>query len=51
MYYKPHQTGIREDRATSRLRVVYDASSKTKSPSLNECLEAGESRYTDFFET
>ena len=45
----PHQAVIREDHTTSTLRAVYDASSKLKGPSLNDCLEACESRYTDFF--
>ena len=49
-YHMPHQTVIRQDHATSKLRVVYYASFKLKSPSLNDCLEAGKSRYTDFFE-
>ena len=50
-YYMPHQAVIREDHTTSKLRVVYDAFSKLKGPTLNDCLEAGESRYTDLFGT
>ena len=46
-YYILHQPVIREDHTTSTLRVVYDASSKLKGPSLNDCLEAGENRYID----
>ena len=44
-----HQAVIREDHTTSKLRIVYDASSKLKGPSLNDCLEADESNYTDLF--
>ena len=50
-YYMSHQAVIREDHATLKLRVFYDASSKLKGPSLNNCLERGESRYTDLFGT
>ena len=32
---------LRSDKATTKLRVVYDASLKTSSPSLNECLYKG----------
>ena len=43
-YYIQHQAGIRGDHTTSKLRAVYDGSSKLKGPSLNDCLEAGESK-------
>ena len=46
-----HQVVIREDHTTSKLRIVYDASSKLKGPSLNDWLEAGEEKYTDLFGT
>ena len=46
-----HQAVIREDHTKTKLRVVHDASSKSKGPSLNDCLEAGESGYTDLFGT
>ena len=45
----PQQAVIREDHTTTKLRLVYDVSSKLKDPSLNDCLEAGESRYTNLF--
>ena len=44
-----HQAVIREDHTISQLRIVYGASYKLKGPSLNDCLEAGESKYTDLF--
>ena len=50
-YYMLHQAVTREDHTTSKLRIVHDASSKLKGPSLNDCLEAGESKYTYLFGT
>ena len=47
----PYQTAIREDHTTSKLRIVHDSSSKLKGLSLNDCLEAGEIKYTDLFGT
>ena len=35
-YYMPHQLVVREDRVTTKLRIVYDASSKLHGKSLNE---------------
>ena len=49
--YMPHQAVIREDRTTSQFRIVSNASSKLKGPSLNNHSEAGESKYTDLFRT
>ena len=39
--YLPHKMVIREDKDTTKLRVVFDASAKKDGPSLNECLNAG----------
>ena len=36
--YLPHRAIVREDKLTTKVRVVYDASAKNKGPSLNECL-------------
>ena len=43
MFYLPHRLVILESTETTKLRIVYDASSKlTKnSASLNDCLETG----------
>ena len=40
-FYLPHKAIIREDAERTKLRIVYDASSKPNmnEPSLNECLE------------
>ena len=43
VFYLPQRPVIRESAETTKLRIVYDASSKPikKSASLNDCLEAG----------
>ena len=40
-HYLPHHPVVRQDRTTTKLRVVYDASAKSDGPSLNECLHKG----------
>jgi hypothetical protein len=41
VHYLPHHGVVRRDKSTTKLRVVYDASSKASGPSLNECLYKG----------
>ena len=45
VHYVPHQPVIREKAQTTKLRIVYDCSSKpdSKTPSLNDSLETGPS--------
>ena len=42
-YYIPHQAVIRKQALTTRLRIVFDASSKLQKnlPSLNDCINTG----------
>ena len=41
VHYLPHRPVIREDRDTTKVRPVFDASAKTVGPSLNDCLHTG----------
>ena len=41
VHYLPHRPVIREDKETTKIRAVFDASCKVNGPSLNECLYSG----------
>ena len=41
VHYLPHHGVVRHDKSITKLRIVYDASSKASGPSLNECLYKG----------
>ena len=41
VHYLPHHGVVRQDKATSKLRIVYDASARSEGPSLNDCLYTG----------
>ena len=41
VHYIPHHAVIRRDKETTKLRIVFDPSSKTEGVSLNGCLNSG----------
>ena len=41
VHYIPHHGVVQDDKQTTKLRIVYDASAKGDGPSLNDCLYAG----------
>ena len=50
-HYLPHRGVVREDRETTKMRIVFDASAKRKGhPSLNECLETGPNMLPKIFD-
>ncbi|XP_066929853.1 uncharacterized protein [Clytia hemisphaerica] len=48
-FYLPHRPVCRDDRITTKVRMVFDASSTTYGPSLNDCLDPGPSLTTSLF--
>ena len=41
VHYLPHREVVRSDKQTTKLRIVFDASSKRNGPSLNDCVYPG----------
>ena len=41
VHYLPHRPVVREDKDTTKIRSVFDASCKVNGPSLNDCLYSG----------
>ena len=42
VHYLPHRAVVREDKETTKVRIVFDASAKLRNePSLNDCLYSG----------
>ena len=50
LHYLPHHAVVRQDKTTSKIRVVYDVSAKTNGPSLNECLHVGPALHRKIFD-
>ncbi|XP_043234149.1 uncharacterized protein LOC122387766 [Amphibalanus amphitrite] len=50
-WFLPHFPVIREDKASSKIRIVYDAAAKSEGISLNSQLLPGPSLYSDLIET
>ena len=50
VHYLPHHGVVRQDKTTSKLRIVYVASAKMKGPSLNDCLYTGPSFSQSIFD-
>jgi len=53
VHYFPHHCVVRQDKQTTKLRIVYDGSAKTKtnSISLDNCLKAGPNLIPKLFDT
>ena len=50
VHYLPHRPVVREDRATTKIRAVFDASAATEGVSLNNCLFSGPNLLSKIFD-
>ena len=50
VHYLPHRPVIRNDKQTTKIRAVFDASCKVSGPSLNECLYSGPNLIVKIFD-
>ena len=50
VHYLSHRAVIRQDKESTKVRSVFDESSKSSGPSLNECLYAGPNLLTKIFD-
>ena len=48
-YFMPHSAVIKEDRITTKCRIVFDASYQDRGVSLNDTLHKGIPRFTELF--
>lgn len=50
VHYLPHRPVLREDKSTTKIRAVFDASCSRNGVSLNQCLYAGPNLLANIFE-
>ena len=50
VHYLPHRPIIRDDKSTTKIRAVFDASCNVNGVSLNECLYSGPNLLTKIFD-